>query len=121
MQSPFSTPFLRSLFFYSRDGCVFLPSVSFRVIQRGARAILAKFCSYYLLPPRVRVALLICALDVTPQLLPVQGGLAAPPTTRLELIFETPQGSPFFPLNKGKGRIEEIKYPGGSIYLNSAV
>ena len=23
-------------------------------------------------------------------------------------------GEPHFPLNKGKGRIEEIKYPGGS-------
>ena len=30
-------------------------------------------------------------------------------------------GGPPFPLNKGKGRIEEIKYPGGSEYLRSAV
>ena len=28
---------------------------------------------------------------------------------------------PHFPLNKGKGRIDEIKYPGGSEYLRSAV
>ena len=28
---------------------------------------------------------------------------------------------PPFPLNKGKGRIDEIKYPGGSEYLKSAV
>ena len=28
---------------------------------------------------------------------------------------------PPFPLNKGKGRIDEIKYPGGSEYLRSAV
>ena len=28
---------------------------------------------------------------------------------------------PHFPLNKGKGRIEEIKYPGGSEYLKSIV
>ena len=30
-------------------------------------------------------------------------------------------GEPFFPLNKGKGRIDEIKYPEGSKYLKSAV
>ena len=28
---------------------------------------------------------------------------------------------PPLPLNKGKGRIDEIKYPGGSEYLKSAV
>ena len=30
-------------------------------------------------------------------------------------------GEPPFPLNKGKGRIEEIKYPGGLEYLKSTV
>ena len=30
-------------------------------------------------------------------------------------------GEPPFPLNKGKGRIEEIKYPGGSEYLKFVV
>ena len=30
-------------------------------------------------------------------------------------------GEPPFPLNKGKGRIDHIKYPGGSEYLRSAV
>ena len=30
-------------------------------------------------------------------------------------------GEPPFPLNKGKGRIDEIKYPGGSKYLKSAM
>ena len=30
-------------------------------------------------------------------------------------------GEPLFPLNKGKGRIDEIKYPGGSEYPKSAV
>ena len=30
-------------------------------------------------------------------------------------------GEPPFPLNKGKGRIDKIKYPGGSEYLKSAV
>ena len=30
-------------------------------------------------------------------------------------------GEPPFPLNKGKGRIDQIKYPGGSEYLRSAV
>ena len=35
-------------------------------------------------------------------------------------LRDTP-GEPPFPLNKGKGRIDEIKYPGGSEYLKSAV
>ena len=95
--------------------------MSFRVTQRGTRARLARFCSYYFLLPWVWVALLPCALEVTPRLLPVQGGLAAPPTARVELTFEMPQWSPLFPLNKGKGRIDEIKYPGGSKYLKSVV
>ena len=30
-------------------------------------------------------------------------------------------GEPFFPLDKGKGRIDEIKYPRGSEYLKSVV
>ena len=30
-------------------------------------------------------------------------------------------GEPPFPLNKGKGRIGEIKYPGGSKYLKSSM
>ena len=30
-------------------------------------------------------------------------------------------GEPPFPLDKGKERIDEIKYPGGSEYLKSAV
>ena len=30
-------------------------------------------------------------------------------------------GEPPFPLNNGKGRIDKIKYPGGSEYLKSAV
>ena len=30
-------------------------------------------------------------------------------------------GEPSFPLNKGKGRIDQIKYPGGSEYLRSVV
>ena len=95
--------------------------MSFQVIQRGARAILAKFCSYYSLSPWISVALLLCTSAVTPQLLPVQGGLVALPIARLELIFETPRGSPSFPLNKGKGRIDEIKYLGGSKCLKFAV
>ena len=95
--------------------------MSFRVIQRGSRARLAKFCSYYLLSPWVRVALLLCALEVTPRLLPVKGGLVAPPTARPELIFEMPHESPPFPLNKGKGRNDEIMYPEGSEYLKSAM
>ena len=30
-------------------------------------------------------------------------------------------GAPPFPLDKGKGRVDHIKYPGGSEYLKSAV
>ena len=35
-------------------------------------------------------------------------------------LRDTPMEPPF-PLNKAKGRIDEIKYPGGSEYLKSAV
>ena len=35
-------------------------------------------------------------------------------------LRDSPREPPF-PLNKGKGRIDEIKYPGGSKYLKSAV
>ena len=35
--------------------------------------------------------------------------------------FRDTPGEPHFPLNKGKGRIDQIKYPGGSEYLRSAV
>ena len=35
-------------------------------------------------------------------------------------LRDVPGESPF-PLNKGKGRIDEIKYPRGSEYLKSAV
>ena len=35
-------------------------------------------------------------------------------------LRDTP-GEPPFPLNKGKGRIDEIKFLGGSEYLKSAV
>ena len=67
--------------------------MSFRAIQRGARVRLAKFCSHYLLSPWIRVALLLCVLEVTLRLLSSLGGLAAPSTVRPELIFEMPQGS----------------------------
>ena len=50
---------------------------------------------------------------MNPWLSSVQGGLAAPPIAQLELIFETLTEEPPFPLNRGKGRIDEIKYPGG--------
>ena len=52
-------------------------------------------------------------------LLPVLGGLAASPTVRSGLNFEMPPGRPLFP--KGKGRVNLIKYPGGSEYLKSTV
>ena len=38
-----------------------------------------------------------------------------------EVDLRDAPGEPPFPLNKGKGRINQIKYPGGSKYLRSAV
>ena len=38
-----------------------------------------------------------------------------------EVVPRNASGEPPFPLDKGKGRIDEIKYPGGSEYLQSAV
>ena len=37
------------------------------------------------------------------------------------VVVRNAPGEPPFPLDKGKGRIDEIKYPGGSEYLESAV
>ena len=37
------------------------------------------------------------------------------------VVLRNAPGEPHFPLDKGKGRIDEIKYPGGSEYLKSAV
>ena len=38
-----------------------------------------------------------------------------------EVAFRDVPGEPSLPLDKGKGRIDEIKYPVGSEYLKSAV
>ena len=46
-------------------------------------------------------------------------GSASDRSTGIDLR-DTPREPPF-PLNKGKGRIDEIKYPGGSEYLKYAV
>ena len=91
--------------------------MSFRVIQRGARARLAKFCSYYLLSPWVRVDLLLCASSVASGSGWTGGAFDRSAGVDLRDI----PGEPPFPLNKGKGRIDEIKYPGGWEYLKSAV
>ena len=37
------------------------------------------------------------------------------------VVLRDAPGEPPFPLDKGKGKIDEIKYPGGSEYLKSAV
>ena len=37
------------------------------------------------------------------------------------VVLQDAPGEPPFPLDKGKGKIDEIKYPGGSEYLKSAV
>ena len=37
------------------------------------------------------------------------------------VVLRNAPGEPLFPLDKGKGRINEIKYPRGSEYLKSAV
>ena len=58
---------------------------------------------------------------MTPWLLPVLSGLAASPTVRSGLNFEMPPGCSPFPLDKGKGRVDLIKYLRGSEYLKSAV
>ena len=58
---------------------------------------------------------------MTLRLLPVLGGLAAFSTIRPGLNFEMPPGRPLFPLDKGKGRVDLIKYPRGSEYLKSTV
>ena len=51
----------------------------------------------------------------------LQNTLNMSKTTRVYFGMLHTLGEPPFPLNKGKGRIGEIKYPGGSEYLKSAV
>ena len=46
-------------------------------------------------------------------------GVAFDCSTRVDL--RDAPGAPPFPLDKGKGRVDQIKYPGGSEYLKSAV
>ena len=46
-------------------------------------------------------------------------GGASDRSTRV-VLRDAPEEPPF-PLDKGKGKIDEIKYPGGSEYLKSAV
>ena len=79
------------------------------------------FVSYCLPSQWVRVALLLCALMVTLRLFPVLGGLEVPPTVRLRLNSEKLLGRFPLPLDKGKGRVSLIEYPGGSDYLKFAV
>ena len=95
--------------------------MSSRVIQRGARARLAKLCSYYLLSPWVRVALLFCALEVTPRLQTGSGRTGGASEHSAGVDLRDASGEPPFSLNKSKGRIDEIKYPRGSEYLKSPV
>ena len=56
---------------------------------------------------------------MTPLLFSVQTGGAS--NTLNEVVLRNAPGKPPFPLDKGKGRINEIKYPRGSEYLKSAV
>ena len=37
------------------------------------------------------------------------------------VVLQDAPGEPPFPLDKGKRKIDEVKYPGGSEYLKSAV
>ena len=57
---------------------------------------------------------------MTPRLLPVMDGLGVSPTVRPWLSQNAP-GAPSLPLDKGKGKINLIKYPEGSDYLDFAI
>ena len=69
----------------------------------------------------VRVALLLCVLAVTLRLLPVLYGLGVPPTRSAADEPQNAPGAPPLPLDKGKGRVNLVKYHEGSEYLKSAV
>ena len=107
--------------FYSWDRCVLIPLVFFRPIRPGARIRLAKLCFHYLLSSWVRVALLLCVLEVALRLLSVQNRIGSASDLLVEVELRDAPGAPPFPLDKGKGKVNLIKYPGGSKYLKSAI
>ena len=37
------------------------------------------------------------------------------------VVHRAASGEPYFPLDKGKGKINEIRYPSGSEYLRAAI
>ena len=82
---------------------------------------MVRSCSYYLLLSWVRVAPLPCALEVTPLLYPIRGQASGTSDRLAGVAFLDVPGEPPLPLDKGKGRIDEIKFPVGSEYLKSAV
>ena len=95
--------------------------MSVRVTQRGARARLARFFFLLLvitMGPGRSSSLRIGGDSSVATGLGWTGG-ASDRSTGVNLR-DSPREPPF-PLNKGKGRIDEIKYPGGSEYLKSAV
>ena len=49
------------------------------------------------------------------------GRTGGAPNRSAVVEFGNAPGAPPFPLDKGKGRVNLIKYPGGSEYLKSAV
>ena len=95
--------------------------MSFRAIQRGARVRLAGFCLYYFVITMGpgRSSSLRIGVDSSVVVDFGWTGGAFDRSVGVDLL-DAP-GEPPFPLNKGKGRIDQIKYPGGSEYLRSAV
>ena len=49
------------------------------------------------------------------------GGTSGASDRSIGVDLRDAPGAPPFPLDKGKGRVDQIKYPGGSEYLKSAV
>ena len=63
------------------------------------------------------VAPLPCSLEVTPLWYPIRGRQVVPPIVWLGVALRDVPGESPLPLDKGKGKIDEIKYPVGSEYL----
>ena len=99
--------------------CLF-PSLSFREVLRGVRASLVRFLSRFVhshgsgFSSSLRIGGDSSAESSS-------GRTGGESNRSATIVLRDALGEPPSPLGKGKGKIDEIKYPVGSEYLKSAV
>ena len=82
---------------------------------------MVRSCSYYLILPWVRVVLLLLRIGGDSSVVPDLGRAGGASDLLAVVSLQDPPREPPLLLGKGKGRIDEIKYPVRSEYLKSAV